>query len=135
MVTTSAVPSYQIVVIDDDAAVRDSLSVMLMAHGHHVRAFETGKAFLVAQGEGLDPDCVVLDLMMPEMSGYAMLQAMAERQTEFPVIMLTAVNDNNTRETLLAAGAADYLTKPVDPDLLCETINRVVRDRRADRVV
>jgi two-component system response regulator FixJ len=79
-------------IVDDDAAVRDSLSLLLGLHGHKTRSFARGEDFLAT----MDPaprGCVLLDLRMPDVDGIAVQAALAARGIMLPVIILTAHGD------------------------------------------
>jgi FixJ family two-component response regulator len=83
--------------------------------------FETCSAFL-AQPQNLSPDCIILDLHMPGMSGMELLQAMQGRDMPSPVIVITAYDEPGARDRCLRAGAAAYLRKPLDGSALLEAI-------------
>jgi two-component system, LuxR family, response regulator FixJ len=117
-----AVPT--IYVVDDDPAVRDSLRTMLEAFGMDVRDYASAKAFLA------DPyrnkrGCLVLDLHMPEMGGLELLEGLRQQGSSLPVIVFTGRGDVKLREHAERGGAVAVLAKPVDADLLLETITRV----------
>jgi two-component system, LuxR family, response regulator FixJ len=117
-----AVPT--IYVVDDDPAVRDSLRTMLEAFGMDVRDYASAKAFLA------DPyrnkrGCLILDLHMPEMGGLELLEDLRQQGSSLPIIVFTGRGDVNLREHVERNGAIALLAKPVDTDLLLQTINRV----------
>jgi FixJ family two-component response regulator len=121
-------------VIDDDAAVRDALSVHLDLAGLPVRAFPSAKAFL----EAVDPDqggCAVIDIRMPELDGIALQQEMIRRGIALPVIIITGHGDVPAAVTAFRAGAVDFLQKPFDEDLLIGRIREAIeRDRHSRRL-
>jgi FixJ family two-component response regulator len=121
-------------VIDDDAAVRDALSVHLDLAGLPVRAFPSAKAFL----EAVDPDqggCAVIDIRMPELDGIALQQEMIRRGIALPVIIITGHGDVPAAVTAFRAGAVDFLQKPFDEDLLIGRIREAIeRDRHNRRL-
>ena len=119
---TQAVPT--IYLVDDDPAVRDSLRTMLEAFGMEVRDYPSAKAFLA------DPyrnkrGCLVLDLHMPEMGGLELLDGLRQQGSSLPVIVFTGRGDVSLREYAERVGAVALLAKPVDTDLLLQTIQRV----------
>jgi FixJ family two-component response regulator len=119
---TQTVPT--IYLVDDDPAVRDSLRTMLEAFGMEVRDYASAKAFLA------DPyrnkrGCLVLDLHMPEMGGLELLDGLRQQGSSLPVIVFTGRGDVNLREHVERVGAVALLAKPVDTDLLLQTIQRV----------
>ncbi|MFZ6029312.1 MAG: response regulator [Chloroflexota bacterium] len=115
-------PSGLVLVIDDDPAVRDLLKRFLEREGFLIETAEDGLNGLLRAQE-IHPDVITLDVLMPEMDGWAVLTALkAEPMTEdIPVIMLSIVDDQNIGYAL---GVADYLTKPVDRERLLNTLKR-----------
>ena len=100
-------------IVDDDAAVRDSLSLLLGMRGYKTRSFARGEHFLAA----IDPaacGCVLLDLRMPSVDGIEVQAALAARGIALPIIILTAHGDVASARTTLKGGAFDFLEKPVD---------------------
>jgi len=108
-------------VVDDDAAVRDSLSVLLESAGYSAAAFADAGEFLAAHRTG-QPGCVVLDVHMFGMSGLELQHELAVRRVLLPIIFLTAYGDIPTTVRAIKAGAVDFLTKPVDGRLLLERV-------------
>jgi two-component system response regulator FixJ len=108
-------------VIDDDDAVRDSLAVLLSALGFETRSYPSATDFL----EGLDhrePGCVITDVQMPGMSGLALLDRLSGRSADFPVIVLTGRADVSMAVDALKAGAADFIEKPYDGEVLLAAV-------------
>jgi FixJ family two-component response regulator len=119
--------------IDDDPAVRDSLSLLLSLRGVRTQLFANAESFI----ETYRPDwsgCVLTDLRMPGMTGLELQTILRERQVEVPVVVLTAHGDVATARAALKNGAFDFLEKPVDDAMLLEVLRnalRVDRERRA----
>ena len=115
----------KIIVIDDDTAVTDLLSVLLKSHGFDVRATNNS-----AEGLNLireeEFDLVILDLMMPEMDGWEICKEVRSF-SQVPIIVLSALNDPSMVASVLDAGADDYLTKPTPSRILVAHINRLTR--------
>jgi DNA-binding response OmpR family regulator len=115
----------KIIVIDDDAAVTDLLSVLLKSQGFEVRATNDS-----TEGLGLIRDekfdIVILDLMMPEMDGWEICKEVRSF-SQVPIIVLSALNDPSMVASVLDAGADDYLTKPTPSRILIAHINRLIR--------
>jgi PAS domain S-box-containing protein len=111
-----------VLVIDDDAAVRDLLTRFLTKEGFRVVAVDNGAEGL-RQARALNPLAITLDVMMPEMDGWTVLSALKAdgAVADIPVIMLTIVDERNLGYTL---GASDYLMKPVDRDKLVALLRR-----------
>ncbi|PKO91359.1 MAG: DNA-binding response regulator [Betaproteobacteria bacterium HGW-Betaproteobacteria-1] len=101
-----------IFIIDDDPAVRDSLSLMLQQDDYRICSFESGDAFIAA----CNPDsqgCAIVDIRMPGMDGIQLQEEMIRRRMQIPVIFLTAHGDIPKSVKAMKAGAVDFLTKPV----------------------
>jgi len=108
-------------VVDDDAAIRDSLALLGETAGLQVECYESAEAFLAAH----HPErrgCLVLDVRLPRMSGPQLHEELRRRGSSLPVIYLTAHGDIPMTVQAMKAGAADFLTKPVDGALLLERI-------------
>ncbi len=114
----------KILVIDDDSAVTDLLSLLLRSQGFEVSATNNSTDGLGMIRENT-PDVVVLDLMMPEMDGWQICKAVREF-SQVPIIILSALNDPSMIASVLDAGADDYLTKPTPSRVLIAHINRLV---------
>ena len=117
-------PMHQrtVFIVDDDASVRDSLSLLLSLRGYATAVFSSAEAFLGV----LSPrwqGCVVADIRMPGISGLAMQQLMAERGVQLPVIIITAHGDIAAARQAFKAAAVDFLEKPFDDDLLLQAID------------
>ena len=116
--------SLKLLVIDDDSAVTDLLSLLLKSNGFEVSATNNSTEGLSAIRES-PPDVVILDLMMPEMDGWQICKAVREF-SQVPIIILSALNDPSMIASVLDAGADDYLTKPTPSRVLIAHINRLV---------
>lgn len=114
----------KILVIDDDAAVTDLLSLLLKSQGFEVTSTNNSSDGLTMIREK-QPDLVVLDLMMPEMDGWEVCKTVREF-SQVPIIILSALNDPSMIASVLDAGADDYLTKPTPSRVLVAHINRLV---------
>ena len=109
-----------IAVVDDEEPVRKALKRLLRAAGLEAEGYASGKDFLAAERR---PDCVVLDLHMPVMSGQALLRQIRKMSARLPVVVITAHDTAETRDECIAAGAAAYLRKPLDDRLLLNAIS------------
>ena len=116
-----------VLVIDDEAAVRDLMQRFLAKEGFRVVVASGGDEGLRLARE-VRPDAITLDVMMPGMDGWAVLTALKAdpNVAEIPVVMLTIVDDKNLGYAL---GAADYLTKPIERERLVAVLNQHRRDR------
>jgi RNA polymerase sigma factor (sigma-70 family) len=113
--------------IDDDASVRDSLSLVLSLKGIRTQVFASAEAFL----ETYRPEwrgCVLTDLQMPGMSGLELQQALHQRGISLPLVMLTAHGDVPTTRLAMKAGAFDFLEKPVDDGILIDVLQNAIRE-------
>lgn len=108
-------------VVDDDAAVRDSIALLLETAGLAVQCFDSGESFRSAWHGGM-AGCLLLDLRMEGISGIDLQAFLVERQSRLPIIFLTAHGDIPTTVRAVKAGALDFLTKPVDGTLLIERV-------------
>lgn len=119
-----------IVIVDDDAAIRDSLSVYLAGDGRRVTCFDDGEAFLAA-AQGDPPDCLFLDLKMPGLSGLDVLRRLS--RPSFPIIMISAHGDVSVAVQAIKLGATDFIEKPFAPEGLDETIDEAIAAARGER--
>jgi two-component system response regulator FixJ len=108
-------------VIDDDEAVRDSLTFLLKAANIPVRAYESATDFLAAASKA-ESGCIVTDVRMPEMSGIELLRQLKASKVETPVIVITGHGDVPLAVEAMKAGAADFLEKPFDDDIVLAAI-------------
>jgi len=118
-----------VAVIDDDASVRKALTRLLRASGHEVEAFASGEEFLKSSRTGA-PDCLVLDVHMPSVSGLDVQASLLERGIHVPIIFMTAYDDNALRLRALHLGAVAYLRKPLTEQTLLAAIVRAVDPKR-----
>jgi DNA-binding response OmpR family regulator len=116
-----------ILVVDDEASVVEVVSLYLQREGFQVRIARDGRSALEAIREKL-PALVVLDLMLPEVDGLAILQTLRDHAAlDVPVIMLTARRQETDRIYGLELGADDYVTKPFSPAELVSRVKAVLR--------
>jgi len=112
----------RILVVDDDVFNRDVLTLFLRGLGHDVELAKDGAEGVRAVAAGRF-DLVLMDVRMPGMDGYAAARAIrAGEPRRLPVVAVTASRDDGERERCLVAGMDDYLSKPVDPELLAQTV-------------
>jgi DNA-binding response OmpR family regulator len=115
----------EVLLVEDDPAARQGLELALRRLGYGVRPAGTGEAALHAIGEGA-ADVVVLDVMLPGLDGFEVCRRL-RRNSDVPVIMLTARSDDFDIVGGLEAGADDYVVKPVEPRVLDARIRAVLR--------
>jgi DNA-binding NtrC family response regulator len=126
------VSGARILVVDDEESARSGLQRLLRQAGYLADAAPSAATALELASEQ-PPEVVVTDLMMPDMDGMALCAQLHELDPELPVIVATGVGDVSSAVAAMRAGAADYLIKPVEFDVLVIAIERA-RERRALRV-
>jgi two-component system response regulator FixJ len=117
-----------IYIVDDDEAVRDSLSMLLDMSGYAARTFVSAQAFLETAA-ALDFGCLVVDLQMPGMTGLELQQQLVERGIKLPVIVVTAHGDIATAVRAMRAGAIDFVEKPFSDDAIQTAIQMGLENR------
>ena len=113
-------------IIDDDPAVVRAIGRLLRAAGYRVMTYPSGEDFLSSLPKAR-PDCVVLDLNMPDVSGYDVLAALAREPARIPAIVVTAAQHPHLSAQLKKLGATACLGKPVDEKSLLQQIKVIVR--------
>jgi two-component system, LuxR family, response regulator FixJ len=114
-----------ILIVDDDADVRDSLRALLESASFQVRDFDSAKAVLAdtALDQGA---CLIADVRMPDMDGLALQEELVNRRIALPVIIVTGHGDVPLAVRAMKAGAVDFIEKPFDDELLLESIRRAL---------
>jgi two-component system response regulator FixJ len=112
-------------VVDDDAAIRDSLTLLLEASGLNVRAYASAVEFL-EMAPTAAPGCVISDVRMPGMSGLDLLRELKVRRDDLPVILLTGEADVPMAVEALKDGALDFIEKPFDDDRIIASAERAL---------
>ncbi|MHB1193441.1 MAG: response regulator transcription factor [Longimicrobiales bacterium] len=108
-------------IVDDDAAVRESMVMLMTSAGLEACGFPSARDFLASHEAGT-PGCLVLDLRMPGMSGTELQQELERRGASLPIVFLTAYADVPTAVGAVRAGAVDFLEKPVDGGRLLKRV-------------
>jgi two-component system, LuxR family, response regulator FixJ len=114
-----------VVIVDDDAAVRDALSVLLEMEGLKVKTFETGEAFL-AEARDLKPGCVLMDVHMPGRSGLDILDALGGSGYHAPVVMISGQGDVPMAVYAMKHGAFDFIEKPFDASVVLTRVRQAI---------
>ncbi|MEN9726745.1 MAG: hypothetical protein RL434_1111 [Pseudomonadota bacterium] len=117
--------SGTVYVIDDDAAVRDSLALLVRSVGLESRTFASATEFLGAFDSGMD-GCLVVDIRMPGMSGLDLQQALNERGCRLPLLFITGHGDVAMAVRAMRAGALDFIEKPFRDQELLDRINQAL---------
>jgi len=121
----------QVLVVDDDRAIRESLVRALELEGYRVSAASDGAAALVAIRAD-QPDAIVLDVMMPSVDGLTVCRVLRSERNRTPILMLTARTETRDRVAGLDAGADDYLPKPFDLEELLARLRALLRRAKPD---
>ncbi|TSD85483.1 response regulator transcription factor [Mycobacterium sp. KBS0706] len=119
-------------IVDDDEAVRLSLSFLLETAGFRVETHHSAVAFLDRSGIPTQ-GCIVTDVRMPEMDGLTLQQKLVERGIALPVIVMTGHGDIPIAVQALKAGAVDFLEKPFDDELLISAVRTALERNQRDR--
>jgi len=114
-------------VVDDDEDIRVALTRLASSAGFAVEAFGSGAEFLRSI-EDHKPDCVVLDLHMPEMNGFDVQAALTSGGAAVPVVIITGHDTPESRRRAMKLGASAYLPKPVDDEALLAAIGSAMGD-------
>jgi FixJ family two-component response regulator len=114
-----------VAIVDDDSAVRRALARLLAAFAIRSRSYASAREFLDSLTSD-SPECLIVDLHMPEMTGLELQGELCRAGTHIPTIVITAHNEAGLRDRCLAAGAAAYLIKPLDGTKLIDSINSAV---------
>jgi FixJ family two-component response regulator len=108
-----------IFVVDDDRSILKSLKRLLQSNGYAVETFPSAQEFMNFDYESKGPACLVLDVMMPEMSGLELQETILSWDISLPIVFITALRDVPTGVNAMKKGAVDFLTKPFkEEDLL-----------------
>jgi FixJ family two-component response regulator len=108
-------------VVDDDQSVRDALEFLIVDAGWRPQVFASAQAFLDAPAAEA-PQCLLLDMSLPDLSGLQLQRCIAADQPHRPIIFITGTNDVPNTVAAMKAGAYDFLTKPVGSERLLESI-------------
>jgi len=115
-------------VIDDDEAVRDSLTFLLRTAQLGVQSYPSAIAFLDAL-PGLKPDCIITDVRMPGLSGLDLLRRLRELNIDAPMIIITGHGDVPLAVEAMKMGATDFFEKPFDDDALLASVRAALKQR------
>jgi FixJ family two-component response regulator len=113
-------------VVDDSESVRESLPALLGAFGYSSRVFSSAEEFLASDFVN-ETRCLILDIVMPGMTGPELQRELTVRGQEIPIIFMTAQADETVRTRLLEQGAVECLFKPFRDTALFEALNAAIR--------
>ena len=120
-----------VVVVDDDISVRESLELLIQSEGWEPALFESAQEFL-AQLPTVVPSCLILDVNLPDLSGLDIQQRITAEKSSIPIIFITGYGDIPTSVRAMKAGAAEFLTKPLDDGLVIQAIRDAVLRSQAN---
>lgn len=120
--------SQTVLVVEDQEETALLITYLVKSAGYQHKYASNGQEALDLLNDGLRPDLILLDAMMPVMGGYELLEELQKDESlkEIPVVMLTSLDEASDVLTAVKKGAVDYCTKPVDPDDLLATIQRFI---------
>ena len=120
-------------VVDDDVSMRESLESLIRSVGFKVETFATAQDFLARRRKDV-PNCLVLDVRLPGLSGLDLQKRIAEANSEIPIVFITGHGDVPTSVRAMKAGAVEFLMKPFSDRDLLEAIRQAIkRDQSARR--
>ncbi|ARU50743.1 two-component system OmpR family response regulator [Cellulosimicrobium cellulans] len=129
----STTPEARLVVVDDEPNIRELLATSLRFAGFEVHAAADGQSALRLVRD-VEPDLVVLDVMLPDMDGFTVTRRLREKGQHTPVVFLTAKDDTRDKITGLTVGGDDYVTKPFSLEEVVARIRAVLRRTHAEPV-
>jgi FixJ family two-component response regulator len=115
-----------IAIVDDEESVRSALARLIRAAGFDVITFSSGADFLASLRER-QPDCVLLDLRMPHMSGFDVQQGLSDAGMKLPVVLISSDDAPTSKTRALEQGACAYLLKPFDSGIVLNAIEAALR--------
>ncbi len=122
----------RVFIVDDDCSVRTSLSRLLDSAGYATETFSSATEYLQRQAyDGIA--CLILDVMMPGISGPVLHRRLIEKGSDLPVIYLSAHGDLSTGVEAMKRGAMDFLQKPVDETVLLDAVSKALTRYQSDR--
>jgi diguanylate cyclase (GGDEF)-like protein len=132
--TSSGHDTPQVLVVDDDRSTRSTLRHTLQRDGFRVEEAADGQQALAMLAR-FRPDVILMDAMMPVMDGFTACARMQElpNAADIPVLMITALQDNSSVERAFAAGASDYIPKPIHYAVLSQRVRRIIEANRAEK--
>ena len=120
-----ATAAPRVALVDDDASMRRALARLLAASSFDITIFCSAREFLKSV-KAAPPECLVVDLQMPEITGLDLQRYLVDAGINIPTIVITGSNRPGLRERCKSAGAAAFLTKPLDSRTLIGEINTAV---------
>lgn len=125
-------PDAIVAIVDDDLSFREGVSSLIRAAGWKVEAFASAEEFL-ARRRADSPNCLLLDLQLPDLSGLDLQKRMAEGNLDIPIVFITGHGDIPATVQAMKAGAVEFLTKPFDKEQLFRAITEAMEHDRHGR--
>ena len=113
-------------VVDDDISVRESLELLITFAGWQPETFASAKEFL-ARPRTATPNCLVLDVSLPDLNGLELQKLIASERTDMPIIFITGHGDVPMTVQAMKGGAVEFLTKPFDDEVLLNAIRHAIK--------
>ena len=117
-------------IVDDDVSVRESLELLICNEGWQPEAFASAQAFL-DRPRALVPSCLVLDISLPGLNGLELQKRVAVERTDMPIIFITGYGDVPKSVQAMKAGAVEFLTKPLNDEVLLGAVRQALERSRA----
>ena len=124
------IPTPTVFVVDSDILVRESLAGLIHSAGWQAETFATAREFL-SHPRKSEPGCLILDAFLPDMSGLEVQERIANESSRMPIIFLSGQCDIQTTVKAMKAGAMEFLTKPIDREMLLNAIRQAIRRSEA----
>jgi FixJ family two-component response regulator len=118
----------RVAIVDDDPGVLKALARLLAACSFHPQTYASARDFLQSLPDGT-PDCLVLDVQMPEMTGLELQNELARAGIRIPTVVMTPRDERGIRQECESAGAADFLCKPLNQHTLIAAITKAIAGR------
>lgn len=116
-------------IVDDDISVRESLELLIRTEGWQPEAFASAQEFL-SRPKALVPSCLVLDISLPGLNGLELQRRIAAERTDVPIIFITGYADVPKTVQAMKAGAVEFLTKPLNDDVLLSAVRQALERSR-----
>ncbi|TIM05619.1 response regulator [Mesorhizobium sp.] len=117
-------------VVDDDVSVRESLELLIRSAGWQSETFESAREFLACP-RPVVPNCLILDVNLPDLNGLDLQQSVSVERTDMPIIFVTGYGDVPMTVKAMKAGAAEFLTKPFSDEVLLTAIEQALERSRS----
>jgi FixJ family two-component response regulator len=127
---TMAVVKPIVFIVDDDVSIRESLELLIADAGWQPELFSSSREFL-ARPPASGPNCLVLDVSLPDLNGLDLQKSIAGDRVEMPIIFITGRGDIPMTVQAMKAGAVEFLTKPIVPEVLLSAIQSALVQSRA----